>query len=195
MVKSQLPFWDEHMKLWKLHFQLLKLSEPDFLINDDNGLKRQIERALVKNKCYKSAIIRLSFFFNTNSQDYLIEIFPEKESTYTLNQEGYHLELYRQIQKSDAQLSSLQIGSEPIWKIANAAMNENGNLPLIINQNHCILETPGSNIFLIKNRQVYTPSPTTGCYINAAKRVVNQVCEKLGLHFNEIDELYEEDFV
>lgn len=195
MLKSKLPFWDDHVKLWKLHFQLFKIKEPDFLANEEKGLKRQIERALVKNKSFKSALIRISFFCSSESPDYLIEIFPQQESPYTFNLDGYHLELFRQIQKSDSQLSSLKIGSEAIWKIAKASMNGSGKLPLIINLNHCILETPEANVFLIKNRQVYTPAPTTGCYINAAKRKVNQVCEKLGIRFDEIDELYEEDLL
>lgn len=195
MLKSQLPFWDDHLKLWKLHFQLLRIKEPLFLTNDGKELKRQIERALVKNKCFKGATIRLSFFVRAEIPEYQIEISPEQESAYIQNPDGYQLELFQQIQKSDSQLSALQIGSEAIWKIAEANVSTKGNVPIIMNLNHCLLETPGANLFIIKNRQVYSPAPVSGCYINPAKRIISQVCEKSGLPFNELEELYEEDLM
>ncbi|PTN07850.1 aminotransferase class IV [Mangrovibacterium marinum] len=193
MLKSQMPFWEDHLRLWKLHFKIFKIDEPDFLAHEGKDLRRQIERAIHKNRCFKGATIRISFLFNEGTVGYLIEINPHRESSFVQNPDGYQLELFRQFQKSDSPLSALQLGSEPIWTIARAHSRQSGNIPLITNTKHSLLETPGANIYFIKNKQLYTPSPGSGCYINPAKRVIAQLCEQIGFALHELDQIYEDD--
>lgn len=195
VLKSQIPFWEDHLRLWALHFQLFKIKTPDFLQLEAKELRRQIERQLVKNKYFKEVRIRLSFFRQAENVSYLIETFPLDESFMKPQGNGFELELFKQIHKSDSEISALQLGSESIWKIAVASVNTDEILPVIQNANHCILETPGANIFLIKGKYVFTPHPSTGCYINPAKRTVAQAAQKLNMNFEEPDELYEEDLM
>lgn len=115
MNQTKLLFWESHLRLLRLHFELLNLPLPYFLKNEAQELYRQIDRCLVKNKTYRSAIVRLTFFNEDARIGYLIEIEPMEELQYTVHPEGISLASYRHLYKGESPLSFLTIGSEAIW--------------------------------------------------------------------------------
>ncbi|WP_372773568.1 aminotransferase class IV [Mangrovibacterium sp.] len=193
MIKSKLLFWDEHLNLWQLHFQLFRIALPDFIANNGKELRRQIERCLVKNKCYKSAQIQLTFFNTGKTISYLIELEPEADSAYPFDADGYSVQLFHQIYKSDSPLSSLSTGSETLWEIARTAIPGRKEIPIIMDRNQNLLEVPGANLFLVRENQLLTPNRDEGTYINPAKRVVGQIAQKIQMDFDETNTIREDD--
>ena len=195
MIKSNILFWDDHVKLLTLQFQLFHLKLPEFMHHNGKELKRQLERCLTKNKAFRSANIQLSFFHTEDHVNYLVDLVKEQEITYQLQPEGIFLSLYKNITKSDSPLSSLKIGSKTLWEIALYSNHEKKTIPVILSNSHCLLETPGSNLFLIHNNTISTPHPASGAYVNPAKRVIQQIAGQAGLNFQEEDKLQEEDLL
>ncbi|WP_163718049.1 aminotransferase class IV [Mangrovibacterium lignilyticum] len=195
VIKSNILFWEDHLKLLSLCFQLFKIDKPTLLANNGKELKRQIERSLVKNKYYRSAKIRISFFKQQDSVSYLIQLSASPETDYVLHPEGFEICLFKQITKSDSPLSSLVIGSQNLWEIAFALQEDEKIIPVILNNEHCLLETPGANLFILNGQTIITPHPTTGAYINPAKRIIQQIAGKIRLNFKEVESIYEEDLI
>ena len=185
VIKSQFLFWEEHQQLLQLHFKLFNLKAPSILDNEGKELKRQIERSLTKNKYFHSATVRISFFKGEGQIDYLIELSPSRESGYVLNSSGFALVPFNGITKSDSPLSTLASGSQKLWGMAAAHQDDPNTRPIILNNDLHILETPGSNIFLINDQTIRTPSPVSGAYINPAKRIIKKIAENFELKFWE----------
>jgi len=185
VVNSNIIFWEEHLRLLKFHFKLFNLRIPMILDNDGKELIRQVERSLVKNKYFHSAKIRISFFKETNQISYLLELWPSSSAIYQMRPDGFSLELFKQITKSDSTLSSLSIGSEKLWEIAKAYHSSDETIPVILNDNQHVLETPGSNIFILKDQTIRTPHAASGAYINPARQTVKQITERFQMNYLE----------
>lgn len=190
MNQTKLMFWESHLRLLLLHFNLFKLPLPYFLKNEAKELYRQIDRCLVKNKTYKSAVIHLTFFNEKLRTGYLIEIEPMDENQYTLREEGVYLSSYRDLYKSDSPISSLRLGSEAIWRLAESFV-EPDEVPVILSGTNSLLEVPEANIFLIQNNVVCTPASATGAYVSPAKWLIEKLASSAGLSFMEEEHLTE----
>ncbi|RKD85955.1 aminotransferase class IV [Mangrovibacterium diazotrophicum] len=193
VIKSRFLFWDEHLQLLQLHFKLFNLKVPAILENEGKELKRQIERSITKNKYFHSTLVRISFFKREKQIDYLIELVHKKESAYVFNPSGYALAPFTGITKSDSPLSTLASGSRKLWEMANAHQDDPDTKPILLDGNLQVLETPGSNIYLIKDQTVRTPSPLSGAYLNPAKRIIKKIAENFELKYWEDDAITLED--
>lgn len=193
VIKSRFLFWDEHLQLLQLHFKLFNLEAPSILDNEGKELKRQIERGLTKNKYFHSAIVRISFFKGEGQVDYLIQLFPSRESGYLLQASGFALVAFKGITKSGSPLSTLATGSQKLWEMAAAHQDDPDTKPILLDGDLHILETPGSNIFLLKDQTIRTPSPESGAYLNPAKRIIKKIAENFELKYWEDDTITLDD--
>ncbi|MFV0377911.1 MAG: aminotransferase class IV [Mangrovibacterium sp.] len=191
MNQTRLMFWESHLRLLLLHFELFHLPLPYFLKNEAQELYRQIDRCLVKNKCYRSAIIHLAFFNEDVRVGYLIEIEPAEGFQYQVNPEGISLASYKHLYKGESPLSFLATGSEAIWQMAASAVGKD-EIPLILSAHNNLLEVPHANLFLIHNNIVRTPNPATGAYVSPAKWLIEKLVPAAGLSYTEEDNLCEE---
>ncbi len=187
-VKTHLPFWEEHLRLWEFKFKLFGLPIPKFL----NELKRQIERTLTKNKLFQNAEISLTFLNQPECIGYLIA--AKEFSIPNFNTNGINIDLFDKVPKAISPLSSIKEGSEPYWKIIHGQQDLKYEF-LVTNTSNCILESPGKNIFIIKGTEIFTPSPSTGAYVDISKKLVRQISEKIGLKFSEVEMLDEKELL
>lgn len=194
-VRNQLMFWDDHLNLINLQLNLFSQAIPEFLKNDGKELKRQLERTLVKNKHFKSAQIDLSFYRQEHGIGYLARTRDIQDTGYTLNREGITLTIFDKVTKAASPLSALRIGSETYWKILQSATNAPSTAPILLNETHSLLETPGSNLFLLRDNTVSTPAPHAGTYLNPAQHVIRQICQKQNFAFQERAHLSSKDLL
>ena len=192
-VRNVIPFWKDHLQVIALKLKLFNQPVPTFLQNEGKELKRQIERTLVKNKLFQSAIIHLHLFLNENRHSYIIKTTPILSTSYTLNTSGLCIAIYEKITKGISPLSSLDLGSEPLWKLVRTDNQQNEFDELLLtNSENSILEAPAKNIYVIKGKHVFTPSPEIGTYIDYSQHTICQVSDKLNLKIQLMDHLNEE---
>lgn len=190
-IRNRLMFWNEHMALINLQFQLLNQELPGFMKNDARELKRQIERTLVKNKLFKSARIDVFLYGNNKHISYLVRTRAIDSTFYELNHEGIGIEPFKRTFKAGSPLSSLRMGSDPYWKILRAFQSFLTE-PVLLNEKGCLLEAPERNLYLIQGMKVHAVAPGSGVYIDPARETIRKICEKAGLSFLE-DEFLDED--
>ncbi|MCW0481150.1 aminotransferase class IV [Gaoshiqia sediminis] len=194
-IRSQFMFWDEHLALIDLQFQLLNQPVPEVLTNGARELKRQLERTLVKNKLFKSARIDVCFFKKNSNTSFLIKTEEIPETGYAWNTDGITLGVFGKISKANSPLSALRLGSENYWQILRAASLTPSTELILQNAERSLLEVPGSNLFLINDNTVSTPAPETGVFISPARHAVRQICQKTGLNFQEESSLSPDDLL
>lgn len=192
-VRNLMPFWDQHVDMMVLKLKLFNQPIPRFLASRGKELKRQIERTLVKNKLFQSALIHLYFIDNKNGISYLIKTDAIDAAEYQLNQTGLKVGLFNKIPKGISPLSSLDLGSSPLWKIVNTELKTSTfDDLLIINQDASIVEAPLKNIYALTGSTWLTPAPQTGAYVDISQQKVQRICQQLKLDLQFTQELNEE---
>lgn len=195
-VRNLMPFWDQHLDLMALKMKLFSQPTPQFLASRGKELKRQIERTLVKNKLFRSALVRVYFIQNANRISYLIKTDAIDAVDYQLNQTGLKVGLFDKIPKGISPLSSLDLGSAPLWKIVNAERTSSTfDELLLMNGEASILEAPLKNIYALKGNTLLTPTPQTGAYMDISQQKIQLISERLKIDFQFTDRLNEESLL
>lgn len=157
-------------------------------------LAEQMAALIERNNIKEGGKIRLTVFRNdggyytpdTNQKSYLIECTPLSENLYTLNQAGYHIDLYTKIKKHQNIYASLKTGNALMYVMA-AKYKKEAKLDecVILNQNDRICEAISSNIFLYKSGSLYTPALSEGCLDGIMRLKVIELAKQLNIRIIE----------
>ncbi len=167
-VNKKLVFVDEHFaRLWKgmalMQFNIPKHFTPD-------KLQAEIERLLDKND-QTTARVRLSIIrgngglYDTarHSPEYIIQSWPLVEKD-QLNDNGLQLCIYRDAKKVIDAFSNLKHNNYlPYFMGALYAKSMKCNDAIILNNHDRICDSTIANIFIVKDRIIYTPQLEEGC--------------------------------
>lgn len=187
-IRNNFPFFQETVELLLLKFRIFKQEVPEILRLNGRELKRQMERLLVKNKFFKSAIIQISFFRNAEVIESILSAEALDETEFQLNRKGLLVDIFDKIPKAVSGLSNLSFGSEPLWKVAIAHLSGTGfDDFLIINSEEKIIEGIGKKLLLVAGNKLIGASVETGANMDVAGAVLPQLAERAGLTYSEID--------
>ena len=188
VIRSAFPFFSETIALIKLKFNIFNQSIPDFMTNDASVLKRQMERTLTKNKHFLGAVLSITFYQAGEQIDYTIRSEKTDSAGYELNEKGLFIAVFDRIQKAQSTLSTISLGSEMVWAIAENYLKEfMVDQLLIVNSRMQVLEIPQSNIYLIKDKIIKGASPEQGAYCDVTKPLMQEIFKELGLYYSEED--------
>jgi branched-subunit amino acid aminotransferase/4-amino-4-deoxychorismate lyase len=180
-----------HLSRLKRGMEILDIDIPAFL--DEQMLSKEITRLLNKNRFFGSARIRLTVFRNhggkyipeNNSAGIIIEAEQLEYDMYKLNSKGYIIELYQEIKKPISPLSSIKSCNSLYYILAGIYQkNINVNDCLLVNEHDRIAEAISSNVFIVKDDNIYTPAISEGCIAGVMRDVVIKVAPSLGLKVN-----------
>ncbi|MFN6380291.1 MAG: aminotransferase class IV [Flavobacteriales bacterium] len=135
-------------------------------------LRNQIQGLLSRNNITKGGRIRITFYrkstgyYLPHSDDvnYLIESEPLLENEFILNPIGKTVDIFTDFKKDVNKLSIFKSLNAQLYIMA-ALHSKEKNLDdaLIQNNKFAIIESISSNIFIVSNGVLYTPSLTDGC--------------------------------
>lgn len=180
-----------HLSRLKKGMEVLNIEIPAFL--DESMISKEIERLLNKNRVFGSARVRLTIYRNqggkyipeNNGAGIIIEIEPLDFDMYQLNSKGYTIELYQDIKKAINPLSSIKSCNSLHYILAGIYQkNINVNDCLLINEHNRIAEAISSNVFIVKDDNIYTPAVSEGCIPGIMREVIIKVAPKIGLKVN-----------
>ncbi len=167
---TKVQFIDEHYVRLIYGIEKLYMHLPSYFnLKYINSL---IVKLLNKNKLYQGAKIRLSVFRSdgglytplSNNISFIIEAKELEQAKYTLNKKGLVIDIYNEIKKNTNYLSDLKSSNALLFVLAGIYKQKNKiDDCIIINQENKIVEAVSSNIFIVKNHQLYTPALTDGC--------------------------------
>lgn len=182
-------------KFLHLHFArilksiiLLGVERPGYLTQE--FLSKEITRLLNKNRIFGSARVRVTFVRNqgglyTPTNNTLSIYMQAQELTnnyYPLNSKGLVIDIYSDIRKPINILSPIKSCNAQLYVMAGLYKQQLGvDDCLLINDQNRIVEAISSNVFLVLNGKIYTPSLDEGCVAGVMRQVVIDIAARQGV--------------
>lgn len=162
---AHIPLWDFHRERILRSVSSLGYSFAESVTIE--ALYDQLLELCARNQCAAQARVRLSFsngnggLFDPSPMHYLIEAHP---FTTPVSDEDVSLGIYNELQKDAHLFSALKLSNSFIYSRAAQFCHRQGwNDCVIQNKEGAVIETAISNLFWIKNENVFTPPVSDGC--------------------------------
>lgn len=158
--------------------------------------------ALIKKNKLQEARIRLTIIRSdggiydpkNNTPNYIIEAINLHEDNGTLNINGLKVCIYEDAKKSVDTFSNLKTNNYlPYFMGAKFAKRHYCNDAFILNSSGNICDSTIANIFLIKNKVIYTPSLTEGCVAGVTRNWLVYTLKELG--YKVVEEIVSKDIL
>jgi branched-chain amino acid aminotransferase len=184
---TQIQFLNEHIERLILGMKQLGMEIPENFLGT---IEKNIKRLITKNKSFLGTRIRLSVFRNpgglytptTNSISYLIESSKLEEPKYFLNKKGLKIGLFDTYKKTSNSLSGFKTGNSLPFILAGLHKDEmNWDDCLLINERQNLVESVSSNLFVVKDGVLFTPSLESGSVNGIMREQIIQIALKLGI--------------
>jgi len=149
--------------------KILKIQPSNF---EYEQLTEEIEGLLKRNEIHEGGRMRITFYRKSkgfylpkeNDMDYFIEVEPIPHNHFELNETGKIIDIYTEVKKDPNRFANFKTLNAQLYIMASIfAEEKNWDDALIQNTKLAIIEATASNIFLVSNGVLYTPSLTDGC--------------------------------
>jgi len=170
-VNGQLFFWEDHYFRLMASMRILRMAIPmhfsmEFL---EDEIKKTIRAAT-----FDKQAVRIKLYVNrkeggkynpTNHDvDYFIELEATGNPFYTLNEDPYRVELFKDHYIYANLLSTLKSNAKTINVLGSIYATENGYQNcLLLNEKKMVVEALQGNLFLVKGTTIITPPTSDGC--------------------------------
>jgi len=179
MAGGKLKYAEQHASRLKEGMQALKMDGSTLL--DDYFLKQKTAELAKKNKFKGNARFRLSIYREgeglytpeNNKSGYVLESSLLNEPEYELNKKGLIIDVYDELTKQINQLSNYKTSNALIYVMAGLYKKQNRlDDVFMLNQNGFLCESMTSNVFVVYDKQIYTPALSEGCVAGVMRNVV-----------------------
>ncbi len=193
-LSSEPLFFDKHYARLVNSLAILSIELPSEY--SENYFRFHINRLLQKNRIYKGARVRLTVFREsggfyspkTNKACFVITAGELPEEKYTLNTKGLNAGIFKENKKPVNKLSGIKSCNSLFFVLAGLwRQQQELDDCFIVNDKGRIVEGLSSNVFLVKNNVLFTPSISSGCVTGTMRRTVMELAENQGVSTKEVD--------
>ncbi len=179
MSNGKLKFAEDHAERLVAGMKALKMEGGALL--DDYFLKQKTAELCKRNKLKGNVRFRLSVYRegdglytpNSNKSGYLLEASALTESSYSLNKKGLIIDVYDDMTKPVNKLSNFKTISSLLYVMAGLYKKQyHLDEAMIVNQHGFLCESISSNVFIVYDKQIYTPALSEGCIAGVMRKVV-----------------------
>lgn len=187
LMNGEILFFEQHLERLKRSMALLGMHPHDDLTF--HNLYLSIRHLDQVNQLKGHGRIRLEVFRNdgglytpqSNNVSYIIEVTPLTTRHYKLNETGLKIELYTDIKKPVSELSNLKSSNALYYVMAGLHKRKhNYGDCLVLNTDDRIAEAISSNIFLLKGKELITPSLSEACVAGVMRESIIRLMEEKG---------------
>ncbi len=192
VINGKVTNFENHFSRLTEGAKVLKMRLPSFLTEE--FLLQQLSELIAACKITEGARIRLSIdrlggvSFNPDSNEvaYYIELYPIDQNLFGLNAKGYEVDLYQDIKKQKTVFSNFKTKNGLLFVMAAISAKErNLDDVLISNLDGLILESSNSNLFVVSNGVLYTPSLSDGCIAGTMRMQIINLAIQHGIKVYE----------
>ena len=186
-VNGQLFFWEDHYFRLMASMRILRMAIPmhfsmEFL---ENEIKKTVRAA-----AFDKQAVRIKLYVNrkeggkynpTNHDvDYFIELEATGNPFYTLNEDPYRVELFKDHYIYANLLSTLKSNAKTINVLGSIYATENGYQNcLLLNEQKMVVEALQGNLFLVKGTTIITPPTSDGCLRGIIRKQLIEIAKTL----------------
>jgi len=184
MINHKLQFADLHADRLAAGMKALKID--GHVLMDDYFLRQKTADLVKKNRWNGNVRFRLSVYRQgagvytpeSNKSGYVLEGIPLKATDYELNAKGLIIDVFDEMTKSINKLSNFKTSNALLYVMAGLFKTQNRlDEAIILNQSGFLCESISSNIFIVYDKQIYTPALTEGCISGVMRTTVMQICK------------------
>lgn len=179
LVRGELRYPDLHIDRVRKGMKILKIDNWSHI--DTWFMKENAEELVRRNKTGPEARIRLTVYRDSaglynpssNKMGYIMEASAVSPTEAAASDKGLIIDVYEEITKPINILSNLKTCNSLIYVMAGIFKNQQGiDEVLVLNQNGFLCEAMSSNVFVVYDRKIYTPSLYEGCIAGVMRQVV-----------------------
>ena len=184
MINQKLQFADLHADRLAAGMKALKID--GHALMDDYFLRQKTADLAKKNRWNGNVRFRLSVYRQgagvytpeSNKSGYVLEGIPLKSIAYELNSKGLIIDVFDEMTKSIDKLSNFKTSNALLYVMAGLFKTQNRlDEAMILNQSGFLCESISSNIFVVYNKEIYTPALTEGCVGGVMRSTIMQICK------------------
>ncbi|MHA4896527.1 aminotransferase class IV [Pedobacter sp. PWIIR3] len=185
ICNGKLQFPEQHADRLSNGMKALKLEGT--VLMDEYFLKQKATDLARKNKLKDDARLRLSVYRaggglytpEHNKTGYLLEATSLSDTGYELNKKGLIVDVYDEITKSADKLSNFKTTNSLLYIMAGLFKKQNGlDDAFILNNAGFLCESISSNVFVVYNKEIYTPALSEGCVAGVMRSVVTGIAKQ-----------------
>jgi len=187
---NRIVYFDKHLERLKKSARLLNIRCP----YPPAELKDIIQR-IVKINGLKDAYVRLTLWKCEEGTDILVAVKKYQPYSSQEYKNGFRACISPFRQNEDSFLAQLKTTNYLLYRLAYTKAREKGfDEAIILNHKGYIAETSRSNLFFIKDKELFTPSLECSCLDGITRRVVFDLAKKYNIKAYEgnfsISDLY-----
>lgn len=186
VVNGKIFFWEDHYLRLMASMRILRMEIPDNFTLE--FLEKEIHNTLQANGLEAtSARVRLTVFRNNgglylpldNNISYIVEAQSLAFPLYTLDENPFEVELYKDFYVNPDMLSTLKTNNKIINVVGSIFAQENGYQScLLLNNAKQVVEALNGNIFLVKGTAIKTPPLKDGCLNGILRKKLLEILKK-----------------
>ena len=120
--------------------------------------------------------------------EFLISCESINYNTYELNKGNYEVDLYKDYYLDNQLISSIKSNNKIINVVASIYASENGfDNCILLNKDKLVSEFINSNIFIIKDEKIYTPTLKSGCLNGVVRKNLFKILSNSSFQLCEQD--------
>jgi aminodeoxychorismate lyase len=203
VFKGKMPFYNYHFERLLRGMKALKMNIPSYL--NPHYIKNEISKTIEKqpNSRVRLAIYREEGGFYmpaSNNIDFLIESSPLPESKYLLNDLGLTIGVFKDYELRQTPTSAFKTSNSLPYILAGIYAKENSfEDVLLLNTEGSVSEGIASNIFIVKENKLITPSLSSGCVGGVMRQIIIGIAQEQEITCMEaqikIEDVHEADEV
>lgn len=184
MSAGKLRFPELHADRLQAGMNALKMDGG--ILFDTYFLKQKAAELCKKNKLKDNVRFRLSVYRDSdglytpegNKSGYILEASAMEEQSYELNRKGLIIDVYDEIVKPVNKLSNYKTSNSLLYVMAGIYKKQHRlDEAFILNQHGFLCESISSNVFVVYDKQIYTPALSEGCIAGVMRNVVMQMAK------------------
>ncbi|MFO7745733.1 MAG: aminotransferase class IV [Psychroflexus sp.] len=186
VINSKIMFWEAHYFRLMSSMRILRMKIP--MEFSPEYLEKKIVELIKANHLEKASVrVKINIHRNEggyytpedNSIGYVISTKPLENAFFTLNDEDYEVELFKDHYVQSGMLSTIKSNNKLVNVLAGIYAKENDfNNCFLINEKKSVLEVTNGNIFLRKGDEIKTPPLSDGCLNGIIRKQVIEILEK-----------------
>jgi branched-subunit amino acid aminotransferase/4-amino-4-deoxychorismate lyase len=189
VFKGKTPFYNYHFERLLRGMKALRMNIPTYF--NPHYIKNELSKVIENqpNSRVRLAVYREDgglYTPSTHNIDFLIESTPLLESKYLLNDLGLTIGVFKDYKLRLTPVSAFKTSNSLPYVMAGIFAKENSfEDVLMLNTEGFVAEGISSNIFIVKENKLITPSLSSGCVGGIMRQIVFETAQEQGISCEE----------
>ena len=194
IFNDKILFWEDHYFRLMSSMRIIRLDIPDKYTPEffkENIIKIHNNISQTGNSRIRINIYRSSggkYKPEKNTPSFIISCESINYNTYELNKGHYEVDLYKDYYLDNQLISSIKSNNKIINVVASIYASENGfDNCILLNKDKLVSEFINSNLFIIKDEKIYTPTLKSGCLNGVVRKNLFKILSSSSFELCEQD--------